>query len=132
MSDAPIAEVGTGPIPQSATDKALDELILQQAMLTGALEILPDRLANVAILPLQLRLVYQIGQRSGQRLDVDQVKDLVATLGLGAAAQVMEGVVMKVLLFEIGLATTGASLVLATARVKVVELVTFQLSVSNF
>jgi tellurite resistance protein/uncharacterized protein (DUF697 family) len=97
MSDAPTAEVGTGPIPQSATDKALDELILQQAMLTGALEILPDRLANVAILPLQLRLVYQIGQRSGQRLNVNQVKDLAATLGLGAAAQVMEGVVMKVL-----------------------------------
>src|SRR5207247_353714 len=59
------------------------------------LEVLPDQLANIAILPLQLRLVYQIGQRHGQKLDVNQVKDLAATLGLGAAAQSMEGVVMK-------------------------------------
>ncbi|MEP6475415.1 MAG: DUF533 domain-containing protein [Gemmatimonadota bacterium] len=74
-----------------------DELILQQAILTGALEILPDRLANIAILPLQLRLVYTIGQRHGQQLDINQVKDLAATLGLGAAAQALEGVVMKLL-----------------------------------
>jgi uncharacterized protein (DUF697 family) len=91
LSTAPIAAAGPG------ADAALDELILQQAMLTGALEILPDSLANIAILPLQLRLVYQIGQRHGQKLDAGQVKDLAATLGLGAAAQAMEGVVMKVL-----------------------------------
>jgi uncharacterized protein (DUF697 family)/tellurite resistance protein len=91
LSTAPIAAAGP------AADAALDELILQQAMLTGALEILPDSLANIAILPLQLRLVYQIGQRHGQKLDAGQVKDLAATLGLGAAAQAMEGVVMKVL-----------------------------------
>ncbi|MEO8295473.1 MAG: DUF533 domain-containing protein [Gemmatimonadota bacterium] len=85
------------PEPGASNDAALDEQILQQAMLTGALEILPDRLANIAVLPLQLRLVYQIGQRYGQQLDANQVKDLVATLGLGAAAQAMEGVVIKVL-----------------------------------
>jgi uncharacterized membrane protein YebE (DUF533 family) len=85
------------PDASSAGDAALDELILQQAMLTGALEILPDRLANIAVLPLQLRLVYQIGQHHGQQLDANQVKDLAATLGLGAAAQAMEGVVIKVL-----------------------------------
>lgn len=79
------------------SNDGLDDLILQQAMLTGALEILPDRLANIAVLPLQLRLVYQIGQRHGQQLDANQVKDLAATLGLGAAAQAMEGVVLKVL-----------------------------------
>jgi uncharacterized protein (DUF697 family) len=66
-------------------------------MLTGALEILPDRLANLAILPLQLRLVYEIGQRYGQQLDANQVKDLAGTLGLGAAAQLVEGMVRKVL-----------------------------------
>lgn len=81
----------------SASDAAMDELILQQAMLTGAIEILPDRLANIAVLPLQLRLVYQIGQRHGQQLDGNQVKDLAATLGLAAGAQAMEGVVLKVL-----------------------------------
>jgi len=85
-----VAEVHTGSPPPGA----LDDVILQQAMLTGALEILPDRLANIAILPLQLRMVYQIGQHHGQRLDVNQVKDLAATLGLGVAAQGVEGLVM--------------------------------------
>lgn len=84
-------------VSSSASASNPDDLILQQAILTGALEILPDKLANIAILPLQLRLVYTIGQRHGQQLDINQVKDLAATLGLGAAAQAMEGIVMKVL-----------------------------------
>ena len=87
------ASIGTGTPPKGAHD----DYILQQAILTGAIEVLPDRLANIAILPLQLRLVYTIGQRHGQRLDLNQVKDLAATLGIGAAAQSVEGVVMKVL-----------------------------------
>jgi uncharacterized protein (DUF697 family)/tellurite resistance protein len=91
LSDAPVVEVHTGEPPAGP----LDEFILQQAILTGAVEILPDRLANLAILPLQLRLVYRIGQRHGQKLDAAQVKDLAATLGLGAVAQSVEGVLMK-------------------------------------
>jgi uncharacterized protein (DUF697 family)/tellurite resistance protein len=91
---APAAEVGSGKPPG---DAALDQLILNQAMLTGAVELLPDRLANLVILPLQLRLVYQIGQSHGQQLDAGQIKDLAGTLGIGAAAQVMEGVVRKLL-----------------------------------
>ena len=87
----PVAEVHTGAPPAGP----LDDFILQQAILTSALEILPDQLANIAVLPLQLRLVYQIGQRHGQRLDVNQVKDLAATFGLGAAAQGVEGIVMN-------------------------------------
>ncbi|WP_411279140.1 hypothetical protein [Gemmatimonas sp.] len=72
-----------------------DDHILDQAMLTAALELLPDRLANLGILPLQLRLVHHIGQRHGQQLDTKQVTDLVATFGLGAAAQVLEKVVRR-------------------------------------
>ncbi len=93
LADAPVSEVHTGKPPAGP----VDEFILQQAILTGAIEILPDRLANIAILPLQLRLVYQIGQRHGQKLDLNQVKDLAATFGLGAAAQSLEGVAMKVI-----------------------------------
>ena len=92
LAGSPVAEVHTGAPPTGA----LDEAILQQAMLTGALEILPDRLATIAVLPLQLRLVYQIGQSHGQKLDVNQVKDLAATLGLGAVAQGMESFVMRI------------------------------------
>ncbi|HEY2806964.1 MAG TPA: DUF533 domain-containing protein [Gemmatimonadales bacterium] len=93
LAAAPIASGAPGQPAAGSTD----EYILQQAILTGALEILPDRLANIAILPIQLRLVYHIGQRHGQKLDMNQVKDLAATLGLGAAAQSVEGVMMKVL-----------------------------------
>ena len=95
LSAAPMA--ATLPAVSVTTDSSLDERILQQAMLTGALELLPDRLANLAILPLQLRLVYEVGQRYGQQLDANQVKDLAGTFGLGAAAQMVEGMVRKVL-----------------------------------
>lgn len=88
---SPVAS-GTPPSPAG-----IDELILQQAIITGAVEILPDRLANLAIIPLQLRLVYQIGQAHGQQLDGNQVRDLAGALGIGAAAQVMEGAVRKLL-----------------------------------
>jgi uncharacterized protein (DUF697 family)/tellurite resistance protein len=81
-------------LPASST---LDDAILKQAMLAGALEILPDSLASLAILPVQLRLVYLVGQQYGQQLDANQVKDLAGTLGIGAAAQMVEGVVRKVL-----------------------------------
>ncbi len=88
--EPPALEVHKGPLPPGPRD----DFILQQAMLTGALEILPDALANMAILPLQLRMVYQIGQQHGQRLDAAQVKDLAGAFGIGVGAQMVEKVVM--------------------------------------
>ncbi len=93
LADTSVVEVQMSTPPAGP----VEEFILQQAILTGALEILPDRLANIAILPLQLRMVYQIGQRHGQKLDLDQVKDLAATFGLGAAAQSLESAAMKLI-----------------------------------
>ncbi len=93
LATAPVADARAVPTPPGD----LDEFILQQAILTGALEVLPDRLASIAILPLQLRLVYQIGRRHGQQLDVAQVKDLAATFGLSAAAQSVQGAAIKVI-----------------------------------
>jgi len=95
LSANPLA--GLAPSSGTTTESALDQRILQQSMLTGALELLPDRLANIAILPLQLRLVYEVGQHHGQQLNADQVKDLAGTFGLGAAAQMVEGLVRKAL-----------------------------------
>lgn len=86
-----------GPASGGVESSALDTFILDQAMLSAALEILPDRLANLGILPLQLRLVQQIGERHGQTLNASQVKDLVAVFGIGAAAQIMEKVVRNTL-----------------------------------
>ncbi len=73
---------------------SMDEFILNQALLSAALELLPDRLANLGIIPLQVRLVHMIGQRSGAS-DGPHVQELMATLGVGVAAQVMESVVRK-------------------------------------
>ncbi len=88
------------PVPSTATAQPpspgeLDAMILDQAILTAALEVLPDRLSNMAIVPLQLRMVYTIGQRYGQQMNASQVKDLAATFGIGAAAQFMESIVRK-------------------------------------
>jgi uncharacterized protein (DUF697 family)/tellurite resistance protein len=97
-----LATAAAVPVPGAAagrlsSDAALDDVILKQAMLTGALEVLPDQLASLAILPLQLRLVYVVGQHYGQALDTNQVKDLAGTLGIGVAAQMVEGVIRNVL-----------------------------------
>jgi len=75
---------------------SMDEFILNQSLLSAALELLPDRLANLGIIPLQMRLVHMIGQRSGTT-DGPHVQELLATLGVGVAAQVMESVVRKTL-----------------------------------
>jgi uncharacterized protein (DUF697 family) len=74
----------------------LDELILGQAKLTGALEILPQSLATMAIIPLQMRMVYTIGQAHGQTLDTNQAQDLLGAMGIGVAAQVVDGVARKI------------------------------------
>ncbi|MDZ4864822.1 MAG: DUF533 domain-containing protein [Gemmatimonadota bacterium] len=95
VSVAATTSVATAGPPAAAAE--LDQLILQQAMISGALELLPDRLANMVIIPLQLRLVYRIGQAHGQQLDSKQVRDLAGTLGIGAASQVLESVVRGVL-----------------------------------
>lgn len=84
-----------GQSPKAAAE--LDAYILDQAILTAALEFLPDRLANLGILPLQLRLVRHVGQRYGAEAGAAQIKDLAATFGIGAAAQIMESVVRRTL-----------------------------------
>ena len=89
--------VAGAPATGAAPGTSTDDLILQHAMLAGALELLPQSLATVAVIPLQLRLVYLIGQSQGQQLDAAQAKDLLAALGIGTAAQVMEGVARKLI-----------------------------------
>ena len=83
--------------PAAGAATSTDELILQQAVLAGALELLPQALASLAVIPVQLRLVYQIGKRHGQQLDAAQAKDLLATFGIGAATQVLDGAARRVL-----------------------------------
>jgi uncharacterized protein (DUF697 family)/tellurite resistance protein len=84
-------------IPAMSHDEALDEMIRRQALLTGALELLPQNLASMAIIPLQMRLVYRIGADYGHQLDAPQIKDLLGIMGIGAAAQVLDGMARRIL-----------------------------------
>src|SRR5262249_17017941 len=92
LASAPVAGAPLGDAAASTEDT-----ILQTSILAAALELLPQSLATVAVIPLQLRLVYQIGQKYGQKLDANQAKDLLATFGIGAATQVLDGVARRVL-----------------------------------
>ncbi len=69
----------------------IDKMILNAAILNGALEIMPHTLATMAIVPLQMRLVYRIGKEYGFELDGGHVKDFLATVGVGLSSQVLEG-----------------------------------------
>ncbi len=73
-----------------------ESFILDQAMLAGACDLLPNKLASIAILPIQLRMVYAIGKRHGQDFGMSHAKDLIAVLGISAAGNVIEGVIRGV------------------------------------
>ncbi len=79
-----------------STDPAeMDSMILKASVLNGALELLPQSLASMAIIPLQMKLVYRIGKAHGYELDRGHVKDLLATLGVGLTGQYLEQVGRK-------------------------------------
>jgi uncharacterized protein (DUF697 family)/tellurite resistance protein len=79
----------------SADPAELDSMILKAAVLNGALELLPQSIASMAIIPLQMKLVYRIGKAHGYELDRGHVKDLLATLGVGLTGQYLEQVGRK-------------------------------------
>jgi uncharacterized protein (DUF697 family)/tellurite resistance protein len=74
----------------AAEDAALDMMILNYAILNGALELLPQNLASIAIIPLQMKMVYRVGKAHGYELDRGHIKDFVATAGVGLASQYVE------------------------------------------
>ena len=72
-------------------DVELDKMILNRAILAGGLELMPQTLATMAIVPMQMRLVYQIGANYGYKLDMGHAKEFLATVGVGLTSQVVEG-----------------------------------------
>lgn len=78
-----------------AAGSDLDQTILRYAILAGAAELLPQAAASVIVLPLQLKLVYEIGRRHGVRLDRGQITELAATFGLGATSQAVEAIARR-------------------------------------
>ncbi|WP_428389935.1 YcjF family protein [Mucisphaera sp.] len=101
LADTTPIPAGDGPsddqLARQAIDKEVDAMILKYAILNGALELLPQNLATLAILPLQTKMVYRIGQRYGHSLDRRSIGEFIATLGMGATSQMLENVARKFL-----------------------------------
>lgn len=88
-----------GPQQSAVTTEAPDNagMILKYAILNGALELLPESLATVAIIPMQMKMVYRIGKSHGVELDRSNIKDFLATAGLGLGSQIVEGFARKLM-----------------------------------
>ena len=89
----------------SATE--MDSKILKASIMNGAIELLPENLSTLAIIPLQMRLVYQIGKSYGYELDRGHIKDLLAALGVGLTSQYLEEAGRKLLGGLLGKAGKG-------------------------
>lgn len=67
-----------------------DKSILNYALLAGALELLPQSWASMAIIPLQIKMVYGIGKAHGVALDQGHIKEFIAAAGVGLTSQYLE------------------------------------------
>lgn len=92
---APVV-VGTAAASATAGERrgpdtsALDKSILNYAMLNGALELLPQSWASMAIIPLQVKMVYGIGKAHGVELDQGHIREFIAAVGVGLTSQYLE------------------------------------------
>ena len=83
------------PAPQQAkvanvSSAELDKSILNYALLNGALELLPQSWASMAIIPLQIKMVYGVGKAHGVELDQGHIKEFIAAAGVGLTSQYLE------------------------------------------
>lgn len=97
-----------GPIPTDPKDP-LDPTLIKYSILTAALELLPQTAGMLAILPVQLKMVYDISKRHGIEMDYLAVKDFGAALGVGAAGQLLESGLRKLLSTMVGTVGGGVA-----------------------
>ncbi len=72
-------------------------MILKYSILNGALELLPETFATMAIIPMQMKMVYRIGKAHGVEQDRSLIKEFLATAGVGFGSQVVEGFARKLI-----------------------------------
>jgi len=84
------ARAATSEVPQKVADAELEKSILNHAIINGALELLPQSWASMAIIPLQIKMVYAIGKAHGVELDQGHIKDFIAAAGVGLTSQYLE------------------------------------------
>ncbi len=97
MAEVPIAPMTPVAAASTMGREEMDKAILDAAILNGAVELLPESLATMAIIPLQMRLVYRIGKSYGYELDRGHIKDFLATAGVGLTSQHLEQAGRKLL-----------------------------------
>ncbi len=93
LSEAAVPAVAAGAgvdAQPSGAYAELDQSILNRALLNGALELLPQSWASMAIIPLQIKMVYGIGKAHGVELDQGHVKEFIAAAGVGLTSQYIE------------------------------------------
>lgn len=111
--------------PEPAADARLDQTILNHALLCGALELLPQSWASMAIIPLQVKMVYAVGKAHGVELDQGHIREFIAAAGVGITSQYIEQLGRKLIggllgkaagrtLGRIGGAATGMAFSFAT------------------
>ncbi|HOB99657.1 MAG TPA: GTPase [Verrucomicrobiota bacterium] len=66
-------------------------VILEHAILCGALERMPETLATMAVLPTQMKMIQQIAQIHGIDAGRGRIRDLIASAGVGTTSQVLRG-----------------------------------------
>jgi len=95
----PGAGAATGPAGAGSrpSDAEINEMITSAAVVNGALELLPHTLASMAIIPLQMRLVYRIGAKYRYTLDRSHIAEFLGVLGVGATSQVIESVASRLI-----------------------------------
>lgn len=89
----PMAATGAVAAAQASSpppSAELDRSILNYAMLTGALELLPQSWASMAIIPLQIKMVYAVGKAHGVELDQGHIREFIAAAGVGMTSQYLE------------------------------------------
>lgn len=86
----PVAVVAPVVAATAAPGVDLDKSILNYALLNGALELLPQSWASMAIIPLQVKMVYAIGKAHGVELDQGHIREFIAAVGVGLTSQYLE------------------------------------------
>ncbi|MFH1814738.1 MAG: DUF533 domain-containing protein [Pseudomonadota bacterium] len=89
VAPAPAA-VGATVFQSSVPEAELDKSILNHSLINGALELLPQSWASMAIIPLQVKMVYGIGKAHGVTLDQGHIREFIAAAGVGLTSQYLE------------------------------------------
>ncbi len=123
-----VGGIATAPAPaapRTPSEADVDKSILRYALFNGALELLPQSWASMAIIPLQIKMVYEVGQAHGVELDQGHIKEFIAAAGVGLTSQYLEqfgrkllaGVLGKAagkIFGKVGAAATGMAFSFAT------------------